>query len=400
MRCSASAPSSAQAMNELCFDDLDGPVARLHTAPVTPSVRAFPGAGDARLDGGDRRAGAARHGGHRRSDRRGSGPPLEPDGARASSGTPAHAPHPASRRAQPAAAPQRASRRRRADHDAVRRPDGERGHASCKWHRKLGDRSPRATMSPTSRPTRRWSRSNSPRSGVLAEILAEEGAVVRHGSVDRHRAGGSLMRILLSHFVHPDDALEREARERRGGARSCRRARSAPGSRCRRRPRADRRHHPFPAEHHRGRSPGRLSARAGPRALRRRLRQPRSRGLGRRGRRRLQRAGLRHVRSRRPRHCADAGPDPRHRAPITTPCRSDPAAGWSHQAAPAVRACGTRSSAIVGLGRIGLAAAMRARGFGMQIAFYDPYLPSGMEIAVGARRCATPRRSDGGSRTC
>ena len=25
----------AQAMNEFCFDDLDGPVARLHTAPVT-----------------------------------------------------------------------------------------------------------------------------------------------------------------------------------------------------------------------------------------------------------------------------------------------------------------------------------------------------------------------------
>ena len=35
-----------------------------------------------------------------------------------------------------------------------------------------------------------------------------------------------------------------------------------------------------------------------------------------------------------------------------------------------------------------LAAANRARAFGMRVAFYDPYLPSGMEIAVDAERCA------------
>jgi D-3-phosphoglycerate dehydrogenase/C-terminal binding protein len=67
--------------------------------------------------------------------------------------------------------------------------------------------------------------------------------------------------------------------------------------------------------------------------------------------------------------------------------RTDPAAGWSPPAAPAVRRLRDSVFGIVGLGRIGLAAATRARGFGMQIAFYDPYLPSGMEIAVGARRC-------------
>ncbi len=43
----------------------------------------------------------------------------------------------------------------------------------------------------------------------------------------------------------------------------------------------------------------------------------------------------------------------------------------------------------MGLGRIGLAAATRARAFGMQITFHDPCLPSGMEIAVRARRCSS-----------
>jgi lactate dehydrogenase-like 2-hydroxyacid dehydrogenase len=69
--------------------------------------------------------------------------------------------------------------------------------------------------------------------------------------------------------------------------------------------------------------------------------------------------------------------------------RSDPAAGWSHAAAPAVRRLRDAVFGIVGLGRIGLAAALRARGFGMQLAFFDPYLPLGMEIAVGARRCSS-----------
>jgi D-3-phosphoglycerate dehydrogenase/C-terminal binding protein len=69
--------------------------------------------------------------------------------------------------------------------------------------------------------------------------------------------------------------------------------------------------------------------------------------------------------------------------------RADPQAGWVQAAAPAVRRLRDAVFGIVGLGRIGLAAALRARGFGMRIAFYDPYLPSGMEIAVGAQRCAS-----------
>ena len=69
--------------------------------------------------------------------------------------------------------------------------------------------------------------------------------------------------------------------------------------------------------------------------------------------------------------------------------RSDPQKGWNHLAAPVVRRLRDAVFGVVGLGRIGLAAALRARGFGMRIAFYDPYVSSGMEIAVGAQRCAT-----------
>lgn len=71
--------------------------------------------------------------------------------------------------------------------------------------------------------------------------------------------------------------------------------------------------------------------------------------------------------------------------------RANPVAGWKHAAAPLVRRLRDAVFGVVGLGRIGLSAATRARGFGMQIAFFDPYLASGMEIAVGARRCASLR---------
>ncbi|MGI9428798.1 MAG: C-terminal binding protein [Bythopirellula sp.] len=41
---------------------------------------------------------------------------------------------------------------------------------------------------------------------------------------------------------------------------------------------------------------------------------------------------------------------------------------------------------IVGLGRIGTATAIRAKAFGMEVVFYDPYQPDGYEKAVGCRR--------------
>ena len=59
---------------------------------------------------------------------------------------------------------------------------------------------------------------------------------------------------------------------------------------------------------------------------------------------------------------------------------------WGWAGAPCVRRLRGTVFGVVGLGRIGLAAALRARAFGMELAFYDPYAPNGLEIAVGARR--------------
>ena len=41
---------------------------------------------------------------------------------------------------------------------------------------------------------------------------------------------------------------------------------------------------------------------------------------------------------------------------------------------------------IVGLGRIGTAAALRAKALGMDVVFYDPYKPDGFDKALGIRR--------------
>ncbi len=69
--------------------------------------------------------------------------------------------------------------------------------------------------------------------------------------------------------------------------------------------------------------------------------------------------------------------------------RDDPVGGWKPLVPPLMRRLRNEIFGVVGLGRMGTAAALRARGFGMQIAFYDPYLPRGFEISMGARRCET-----------
>ena len=45
-----------------------------------------------------------------------------------------------------------------------------------------------------------------------------------------------------------------------------------------------------------------------------------------------------------------------------------------------------RTFGIVGLGRIGTAVALRAKVLGMDVAFYDPYKPSGYDKSLGIRR--------------
>jgi len=55
------------------------------------------------------------------------------------------------------------------------------------------------------------------------------------------------------------------------------------------------------------------------------------------------------------------------------------------QAAPLERVRGAVLG-IVGLGRIGTAAALRARAFGLDVVFYDPYKPDGYAKSLGIRR--------------
>jgi D-3-phosphoglycerate dehydrogenase/C-terminal binding protein len=48
-----------------------------------------------------------------------------------------------------------------------------------------------------------------------------------------------------------------------------------------------------------------------------------------------------------------------------------------------------RGFGVVGLGRIGTAAALRAKTLGMDVLFYDPYVPDGRDRALGVRRVET-----------
>lgn len=69
--------------------------------------------------------------------------------------------------------------------------------------------------------------------------------------------------------------------------------------------------------------------------------------------------------------------------------RGDPPAAWRPIPGELVRRASVQNFGIVGLGRIGTATALRARAFGFHVAFYDPYLPNGAELALGVARAAT-----------
>ena len=62
---------------------------------------------------------------------------------------------------------------------------------------------------------------------------------------------------------------------------------------------------------------------------------------------------------------------------------------WSYkQVAPVARLRG-QNFGIIGIGRIGTAAALRAKAFGMNVRFYDPYVSDGYEKSLGVRRVET-----------
>jgi phosphoglycerate dehydrogenase-like enzyme len=69
--------------------------------------------------------------------------------------------------------------------------------------------------------------------------------------------------------------------------------------------------------------------------------------------------------------------------------RKDPPAPWRSFQHPLIRRLGVQTFGVVGLGRIGTAVALRAKALQFRVAFYDPYLPNGVELALGIERAAT-----------
>jgi phosphoglycerate dehydrogenase-like enzyme len=76
-------------------------------------------------------------------------------------------------------------------------------------------------------------------------------------------------------------------------------------------------------------------------------------------------------------------------AALDTALRADLKTGWTHVHNVTARRLRGACYGVIGLGRIGTASALRARAFGMDIAFYDPWLPNGAELAFGFTRART-----------
>lgn len=69
--------------------------------------------------------------------------------------------------------------------------------------------------------------------------------------------------------------------------------------------------------------------------------------------------------------------------------KRDPVDNYDSSLAPLVRRNRGTVFGVVGLGRIGIATALRAKAFGMRVIAHDPYAPAGIEIAAGVERVQT-----------
>jgi C-terminal binding protein len=69
--------------------------------------------------------------------------------------------------------------------------------------------------------------------------------------------------------------------------------------------------------------------------------------------------------------------------------RKNPPAPFRSFQHPLIQRLGRQTFGIVGLGRIGTAVALRAKALQFRVVFYDPYLPNGVELALGIERAAT-----------
>jgi phosphoglycerate dehydrogenase-like enzyme len=69
--------------------------------------------------------------------------------------------------------------------------------------------------------------------------------------------------------------------------------------------------------------------------------------------------------------------------------RQDIRTPWKYPETTCMRRIRGRTLGIVGLGRIGTAVTLRAKAFGLNVVAYDPYVPRGIEIALGVKRVET-----------
>ena len=70
----------------------------------------------------------------------------------------------------------------------------------------------------------------------------------------------------------------------------------------------------------------------------------------------------------------------------TRELKSDPKGNWRPALNPFGRRLSSCTFGIVGLGRIGAAAALRAKAFGMRVIFFDPYAENGRDLSLGVTR--------------
>ena len=63
--------------------------------------------------------------------------------------------------------------------------------------------------------------------------------------------------------------------------------------------------------------------------------------------------------------------------------------GWRVEEKHRFRRLRTQTFGVLGLGRIGTAAALRAKALGFRVIFFDPYQPSGLQKAIGVERAAS-----------
>jgi lactate dehydrogenase-like 2-hydroxyacid dehydrogenase len=69
--------------------------------------------------------------------------------------------------------------------------------------------------------------------------------------------------------------------------------------------------------------------------------------------------------------------------------RTDLKGNWRPAHNPFGRRLSACTYGVVGMGRIGTAAACRAKAFDMDVVFHDPHQPNGYELAIGVRRADT-----------